>query len=115
MAGGIRGVAGGIRGVPGGIRGVFWGPLEYRQDKMAVFEGSFYNPLNTAISSIEYQVKDTKNTESSKIIRYSDNFDLPLTLTTFYGPLEEILRLTLIFNFGFGYNFCHSPVHTFSL
>ena len=29
----------------------------------------------------------------------SDNFDLPLTLTIFHGPMEEILRLTLTFEF----------------
>ena len=46
--GGIRGVLGGIRGVPGGIRGVFLGSLEYRQDKLAVFEGLRKYPSNTA-------------------------------------------------------------------
>ena len=44
----------------------------------------------------------------------SDNFDIPLTLTIFHGPMEEILRLKLwLLNFDFGLNFAIHPYTRF--
>ena len=54
MPGGIQGVPGGIQGVLGGIQGVVLGTLEYRQFNLAVFKGSFRDPLNTAMSNWRY-------------------------------------------------------------